>query len=398
MISVKSQKQNIKISLEAFCAFLPWAILTFSAPLAFYSGLLMLFFLSFWYPSRFARITLAVCIVVGGAIGFGDSQFTGDMANYHRTYTQIYNGNFDAIFDYGKGVEIIMPLFWALLAFVSGFLDHTTFGILHSLCAGILFYIWLEKYAIKDLDTRYAALCVFLSLLMFNYWMPQWLLRQTFSSIFVLYALSANTRLKTLTFVLLATLCHVTGIIFFTLWWLLKKYPKFGAWCIGILCISFLVGSFFPSLYVYASFLPESFASKLVFYQHNLVGSMNDSFVTSIYLYILAIIICTWYYKESIDRRWLYIMIWYGILCLCANLIWSHFFVRVGLLYYYILLGFFTFISMQKNTLLLYLWGLVLFVNHMRSVYIAGIANLGNIQYYFYTHGLGGEWFYFLFN
>ena len=391
VISVKSQKQNIKISLEAFCAFLPWAILPFSAPLAFYSGLLMLFFLSFWYPSRFARITLAVCIVLGGAIGFGDTILIGDKLVYYTTYTKIFNGDFDAIFDYGKGVEIIMPLFWAFLAFVSGFLDHTTFGILHSLCAGILFYIWLEKYAIKDFDARYAALCVFLSLLMFGYWMPQWLLRQTFSSIFVLYALSANTRLKTFVFVLLATLCHVTGIIFFTLWWLLKKYPKFGAWCIGILCFALLINAFFPTLFQYISFFPESLSSKFHYYQRTF---KNGSVFDSEYLYIGLVVFCAWYYRDGIDRRWLWIMFWYGVFCICTNIVWSGLFIRVGFLYYCIVLGFFMFMSMQKNILLVYIMGFLLFIKNVRSTFIDKVDNV----HFTYTHGLGGEWFYFLFN
>lgn len=333
MISVKSQKQNIKISLEAFCVFLPWAILPFSAPLAFYSGLLMLFFLSFWYPSRFARITLAVCIVVGGAIGFGDTILIGDKLNYYTTYTNIFNGNFDAIFDYGKGVEIIMPLFWALLAFVSGFLDHTTFGILHSLCAGILFYIWLEKYAIKDFDARYAALCVFLSLLMFSYWMPQWLLRQTFSSIFVLYALSANTRLKTLTFVLLATLCHVTGLLFFVLYFVLKEYPKFGMTCVGFLFLLFITDSFVPILYSLSSQI-EALHAKIAIgwgYDYSRLRSLS----ASILIIITSVIVCAYYYRSVIDRRWLWIIVGCGIIVLCSN-----FDPRINILYLQIIFGF----------------------------------------------------------
>ncbi len=238
-------------------------------------------------------------------------------------------------------------------------------------------------------------MCVF-SLLMFDYWMSQWLIRQVFSSIFVLYALSQNTRLKTFVFLILAVLCHVSAIIFFALWYWLRKYPKFGVVCIIFLCFVMLANFLFPWLYAYASILPESFSHKLTFYQHRLSDTMNNSFSASTYVYIMTIVFFAWYYRDSIDRQWLWIMIWYGILCLCANTVWNHFFIRVSVLYFYMLLGFFVFISMQKNTFLLYVWGALLFINHIRTVYIKGVANLSNIQYHFHSYGLSGDWFYFL--
>lgn len=393
---VDAPTRNLKIPFEYFCAFLPYAILPFSAPLAFYVGLLMLLFLSFFYPSRSARVIVALCVIVGGAVSFGDSQFTSDMGNYHGTYTKLFNGDFEAIFEYGQGVEIVMPLFWVALSSFGGLLSFTAFGILHSLCAGLLFYIWLEKYAIKGLDNKKAAICISLSLLMFDYWMPQWLMRQVFSSIFVLYALMQNTRLRAFVFLVLAILCHTSAALFFALWFCLKKYPKLGAVCVVLICFMMLANFLFPSLYAYASFLPQSFAHKLVFYQHNLVGNINYSFSASLYVYIIITIVCAWYYRDSIDRRWLWIIIWYGILCLCANAVWNHFFIRVSILYFYICLGFFMFVSMHKNTLLLYLLSFLLLANHMRNAYNKGVANLGNIQYYFHTYGVDGGWFYWI--
>lgn len=396
MVSVGISRLNLSFSY--FCAFLPWAVLPFSAPLAFYVGLLVLLVLSFFYPSQSVRVILAVCIIIGGAVGFGDSQFTSDMENYHDTYTKLFNGDFEAIFDYGRGVEVIMPLFWVVLSFFDGFLNYTAFGVLHALCAGILFYIWLEKYALEGFDTKKAAVCVFFSLLMFDYWMPQWLLRQTFSCIFVLYALSQNTRFKTFVFLLIAVFCHVSAILFFALWYWLRKYPKFGAMCIVFLCFMMLANFLFPWLYAYASMLPESFSHKLVFYQYSLNNTISDGFSASLYVYIIAIVFCAWYFRDSVDRKWLWIIIWYGILCLCANAVWNHFFIRVSILYFYISLGFFMFVSMQKNTFLLYIWGSLLFINHIRTAYAKGVANLSNIQYHFHSYGLGGEWFYFILN
>ncbi|WP_394954672.1 hypothetical protein [uncultured Helicobacter sp.] len=74
-------------------------------------------------------------------MSFGDTALIVDRVNYYNSYTALANGDLEQLFVWGKGVEIMTPLFWLVTLPITGYLDHTYFSMMHAVVMGILFYI-----------------------------------------------------------------------------------------------------------------------------------------------------------------------------------------------------------------------------------------------------------------
>ncbi|MGI0406985.1 hypothetical protein ACRE1U_06750 [Helicobacter himalayensis] len=57
---------RLHFAFEGLIALIPYLILPFSAPVAFFTAIFLLLILSFFSPGRFARVALGICIVIGG--------------------------------------------------------------------------------------------------------------------------------------------------------------------------------------------------------------------------------------------------------------------------------------------------------------------------------------------
>lgn len=221
--------QNIKQTdvFPYILALIPWVILPFSPMVASVIGL---FFLIIFSPIfvRKSRIIISLCIIFAASIYNGDCIPTGDAMNYYEAYTRLLNGGFDALFKYGAGLEVALPLYYFVLGRFVGELSISTFVMVNIFTAAFLFYVWLEVYALAHIAPKQRALCVALSLLFFHYWFAGWLMRQVFSSIFLLYAFTEKRLKLHLIYVAIAVLFHVTALGFYLFIWLLMNKPKIG--------------------------------------------------------------------------------------------------------------------------------------------------------------------------
>ncbi len=233
---------------------------------------------------------------------------------------------------------------------------------------------------------------------MFNYWGCGEGIRQNFSSIFLLFALSQDSKKKTFLFVCIAFLFHTTAIFFYLLFYLLRDYPKYGIAVIVLLCLASFTSLYAAFLFQYISFLPDFLSHKLAFYQYEFRKIVEHSVGVRNLVLPCLLLVGALYFRQYIDRRWFYVIVWYGIFVICTLFSLGHASGRIGGLYY-MLFGFFFFIVFKKNIISLCLVGLLLFVWKLRDTYLFSTridTTHTGYQAPFYKYGLSGDWFYFL--
>ena len=376
-------------TLSYILAFIPWCILPFSPLAAMFLSLGCLYILTFLSPSRFVRILITLSIIISGAITYGNNTpCYSDALSYYTTYKEISTGNLEQIFNYGKGVEFLMPLYWYVLSLLFDSLRCVDFLIINSISAGILTLIWLEKYALKDQDTRYATLCVFFVFCLFSFWTPTFLTRQLFACIFILFALYQTSRWKTLVFVLLGFFCHTTAILFYVLFYCFRHYFKLSIIITLIGSLMIASSSFFPMLISNMDFIPDFLSHKLLYYDRVMDDAGRAVLKDSVFVCVLMLL--TAYYYKNIDPKWRNIIIFYGILFLVSPIASWNFSIRVGL-FYHVIFGFLFFKTLENKLLYLYILAFVLLIDRFRTMIKMSILKEG-----FYD--LDGGWFYYLFN
>ncbi|RDU52619.1 hypothetical protein CQA49_07940 [Helicobacter sp. MIT 00-7814] len=383
---------RLHFAFEGLIALIPYLILPFSAPIAFFAALFLLLVLSFFSPGRFARVALGICIAIGGAVSYSDCDLCqGDLINYYTTYTNLAHGNLDSIFDYGKGVEFLLPLYWFFWTLIFGQISSVHFDILNVFTQSILLLIWIEKYSAERLSKQEIAVCIVLVFLLYEFLGGGWLIRQYYSSIFLLFALTAYSRFKIFFFLLLAFLCHTSAILFFVIFYILQKYPKSGFIVMGFLAFMFVSQSIFPVIFNYVDILPDFFKLKLGVY----TKVMQDGALPSPRYLIIGFILVLYslIFFKKIDSQWRWIIILYGPICCIAGFISIHFFERLVVLYYAVASGFFFFVVLKNSYVMLYLWAFILFIDRIRT-YIKFKDNPIGSFVNFYP--ITGDWFYFL--
>lgn len=381
-------------ALELFAIGMSYFVLMFSAPVAFFVSSIALFMLAFLYPSHITRYALGICIIISGCLSFGDVPFVSDIVNYYNLYQRlIYYDLHATIFSVNGGLEFIVPLYWAIWSIIFGDMDSLTFMFLNAISIASLFYLWLEMYEVKRFDQKEAALCVFLALFMFYYYMSTHLLRQLYSTIFILFALSQSSKPKMLIFLILGFCSHVTAPLFFMMFYLLRHHHKIGLWLIGIGCMMLLTSSFLPLIFSYVSFIPTFLTSKLPYY----VGYVEKFSPYNIKTFIfLGIIVLGLYYRHKIDPRWRWIIIGYAIFLLCAQLSLVHLLHRFSSIYLYIPLGYFLFLILRNDRHLLVMGCVIAIIAKMYVLYLQVSRNYPDREWSLYNYGFGGEWFYYL--
>ncbi|WP_394954886.1 EpsG family protein [uncultured Helicobacter sp.] len=375
--------------LAYILAFVPWCILPFSPIATLLIALSFLYLLTFLAPSAFLRIVISLAIIISGAITYGNNTpCYSDALNYYTTYHSIARGDFSQIFAYGSGVEFLMPLYWCVISFFFDSLRCVDFLILNSICAGILTLIWLEKYALKDTQARYATLCVFFVFCLFSFWTPTFLTRQLFACIFILFALYQTSKYKTLIFVLLGFFCHTTAILFYVLFYCFRHYFKLSIIITLIVSLMIASSSLFPTLISNMKFIPDFLSHKLLYYDRVMDDAGRAVLKDSVFVCVLMLL--TAYYYKNIDPKWRNIIIFYGILFLVSPIASWNFSIRVGL-FYHVIFGFLFFKTLENKLLYLYILAFVLLIDRFRTMIKMSILKEG-----FYD--LDGGWFYYLFN
>lgn len=377
-------------------ALIPWLILPFSPMIASVSGIFFLIVFSSIF-ARKARVIISLCIILSASIYNGDCIPHGDGMNYYEAYTRLLNGSFDALFKYGAGLEIALPLYYFILSRFLGELSSSTFIAINIFTVALLFYIWLEVYAMSYIAPKQRALCVALSLLFFHYWFVGWLMRQAFSSVFLLYAFTEKRLRLRLVYVVIAVLFHITALGFYLCYWLLMKKPKIGMIISILLTVAFYffddIIRFlweFPSHNVFVS----AFKGKL--YPYISGDSLQDGSYIALknLLFTLMLMVFTYLYVDKAHKQWRYV-IFGSILVYWGSIgVSNHFSLRMSVLFMEIAFGYFMFLAMRKQPFLLQIFALLVLLNFVSVKTYFG--DLTNTRVY-WNYDIAGPFFYFLF-
>ncbi len=225
------------------------------------------------HTPRYARLTLAAVAAVALAMMTGarplDANASNDIDGYYDIYKELAAGDLSYLTSFGGGLEVALPLLlwlWGLL-----FPPLTINGLMFclALTSSLLMMIWVEKTFYTERGLRRPAL-IGVCLLMLNLYFSTQLSRQFMSLIVLLFAFSAQGRMKQLVFVVLASALHLTAIPFFGMYLLVKRGPR--GW---LFLIALAVGLrlFFVQLVAAFDIVPAAVAEKLLYY----VDSPDDA-------------------------------------------------------------------------------------------------------------------------
>lgn len=394
-----SSLQNIKQTdvFPYILALIPWVILPFSPMIASVAGLFFLIVFSSVFTKK-SRVIISLCIILSASIYNGDCIPHGDAMNYYEAYTRLLNGNFEALFKYGAGLEVALPLYYLILSRFLGELSSSTFIAINIFTAALLFYIWLEVYAMSYIAPKQQALCVAVSLLFFHYWFAGWLVRQVFSSVFLLYAFTEKRLKLHLVYVAIAFMFHVTALGFYLCYWLLMKKPKIGMTISVLLMFAFY---FFDEIITFLwEFLPNynmainAFRGKLYPYISG-DSLQGGSYITlKNLLFTLMLMIFAYLYVDKVHKQWRYV-IFGSILVYWGSIgISNHFSLRMSVLFMEIAFGYFMFLALRKQPFLLQFFALLVLLNLVSvKTYFGDITNTR----IYWNYDIAGPFFYFLF-
>lgn len=394
-----SSLQNIKQTdvFPYILALIPWVILPFSPMIASVAGLFFLIVFSSIFTKK-SRVIISLCIILSASIYNGDYELRSDSANYYECYTSILNNEFGALFRYGAGLEIALPLYYFVLSRFLGELNGSTFIIINVFTAALLFYIWLEVYALSHVAPKQQALCVAMSFLFFNYWFAGFLVRQFFSSVFLLYAFTEKRLKIHLAYVTVAVLFHTTALFFYVLIYSFMKKPRISL-LIGVIFV--LACLFFKDVLEFLWFVSNQvdfldvLKYKLMSYVYHPDAMFDGSFVGARNVVLVFILICFAYvYLDKSHRQWRNVIFGLVLVYLGSVIVSNHFSIRTSLLLIDVAFGYFMFLALRKQPFLLQFFALLVLLNLVSvKTYFGDITNTR----IYWNYDIAGPFFYFLF-
>lgn len=203
------------------------------------------------FLDSFARRLLGVCLCLSAALIYGSRVhsvvLSDDFIRYYASYVSLLEQ--DSVIAWLKqafgtfGFELGLPVYYGILTFLFGELHSAHLLFYTILLPCILLLIWLEKYGMQGCSQSQKSLCVLLVFLFFNFVWTTWLTRQTISSIWILYSISAYTTRSRRGFGILACLFHLTALPILVILFASKKYPKttIFAWVIVLMIFTLLL-------------------------------------------------------------------------------------------------------------------------------------------------------------
>lgn len=379
-------------ALNIFIALSPLLIFPFSPFICFVWTLCAMLIFAYCL-SDISRYFMAMMIILSASFLNGDAVPHSDFAHYFRVYNGLLENDFKFFSYFGNGVEVGLPAIYFVLGKIFRELSSSHFMAMQVAFSSILFYLWLEIYAIKKLDSAQKALCVALSLALFDFWFASLLCRQVPASIFMLYAIfSRNTNAKWI-FFLISISFHTSSLLFYPVIYLLYEYPKAGLLCSAIICLTFC---FFNDITHFLYHLKMEFAPlkalqiKLFPYvvtkttlDGASIGARNLVFL--VILFFGAII----YVKKPLK----YLIIGLVLIYISSVFVSAHFSIRTGVILMYIVLGYFLYLCLRKLPFILLIFSLLAILNVAQTKSVFG--DLTNTRIY-YNYDIVGQPFYFL--
>ncbi|HGE8491885.1 TPA: EpsG family protein [Serratia marcescens] len=295
-------------------SFLLWGIAAFSPLLGFYGSLIYLAIQGF--SLKILRINVAIIAIISGsfiAASRNTLMVLGDDFNVnYYVYQLMQHGESIFYHDFSGGIEFILPLYFKIIGSVFNIENPVyIFFSVTALCL-TLFYIWLEKYALKNIDADKRALCVAASLGLFVLFSTTQLMRQMISTVFLLYALSLWTEKKKLSFVIffaLAVFSHLSSVLLFFVITTLMGEDRYKKYIILLISIGFVsLFTIFLS-YVLGSSLLGAATYKFNYYASTELSGFNlDSFFKFLIIMWCGAI----FFRSKVNERWNSLLVFGG--------------------------------------------------------------------------------------
>ncbi|MBZ9380029.1 EpsG family protein [Escherichia coli] len=176
------------------------------------------------YLFGYMRQSLIILAMLSIVIIIASREYTDeiehDLSHYYIVYKALASGQLNELFGFAAGVEIGWPLLYLMVSKFNGNLSPITLAIINTSVCLFLLYVWINKHAfhneyLNNSGVIAALIILFASVQTFGY-----LQRQAISTVILLFSIS-NTGKKSLVYLLLATLFHLTslplGILYLTL-------------------------------------------------------------------------------------------------------------------------------------------------------------------------------------
>lgn len=328
-------------------------LIAFSPLLGFWSIAISLSFFS-KYIDRRARYIAGFLLVLSGAliaasrlyfyetIGFSD-----DMIRYYESFRAIYYGS--SVFEEAANngyPELLLSFYFWLLSKLFGFLTPAGVAFFSSFFTATLFWLWVEIYALKEINPESRANCLAFCLVFFDFVSSTHIIRQMLSIPLVLFLISVTGFWKKTVFFSISILAHSTALPTFLIIWGLTKKTKITFYCIMLLCIFTIFSADLLSRLDVFAFYNIPVLSNLRFLSQfeTISGGRGRFLITIIIINSLLFLILK--DKNLARERWKMFFLAFAILYITFSR-YGHLF-RIALPYSACLLGYSLFWSFRK--------------------------------------------------
>ncbi len=323
----------------------------------------------------FTRQLLSVIFIYSGSIIISSRKtfatVSDDFSTYYSIYNSIYKNGFENLSDYlSSGLEIGLPIIFWIYGKIFPFFSPSNLIFVNSLVIGLLFIYLIEKRIFVELRINDKALLLASVLLFFSFPQTSQLVRQMFSSVFILYAVFSNNKYKTILWFLVASLIHLSAIPIYIMIKFIFKWPKIAT---SIVCI---ILGLYSTLIVFLGNSGIEYFSRLNYYLK--IDESGKSLLIPLLTIIILIIflINNYLWKDENINKFKYLFFVFAAITLFL-MNYTLISLRVGLLYQGFLIGFFLYLGYQRFNYLYKLLLLLLIIFQFK-VLINSSGPMGN--------------------
>lgn len=215
---------------------------------------------------------------------------------YLPLYYHMASGGSIFFHEFSGGFEFFLPLFYKILSFYSPILHPSQILAAHSILICMLFYIWLENYGFSNIKNYEKSLGLAFSIILFSSDIYLHLMRQSLSTIFILFALSTFIRKKyflAILFILIGSISHITTLFIFLIYLFFLNasnlYKNFVILIIALMTLffenvlDFIIGNSLlgPATYKFSYY--KNIISSLDFTKYNFSSTILVIYLLSIF-------------------------------------------------------------------------------------------------------------------
>lgn len=200
-------------------------------PFSPYAAIIAVFFLLLIFdlsgPGQYYRFCLPILIVLLAYMASTRGIFEtpkDDLSDYYKNFIALSRGVDGALFEFGGGLELGFTGVSYLIAKIYPFAPPRIFLFCHLVVIYSIYFVFLDVFILERL--RYRVFFILTTCLFLGYTSSSHLLRQTYSSLLMLYALFSVGLNKRLFFVFLAGLFHLSAYPLFVYYVCILKAKK----------------------------------------------------------------------------------------------------------------------------------------------------------------------------